>query len=387
MESTHSLKLKSLDLLKSNPRLQYLSPPLNPSVSTPPKGLIFHHDGRGLFASKTVDDLADELDSHGIRKLLDRDSRRNRGYVSYNHEIVGQTPPSRGNTDYTGECGDIPDNYFYAAAGPSNLHTEIWSEFGSEERNSSETIQPSRDQHIYPIVIFGKDQEASQEQQSSPMTLSQIIDHPRNPTFPTFPLHDLVSSTPDAHHPEEHSRETCASEIPCRLSSMEQLPSWHKSSKHPSFMQRPPTPPRRSPPRSPHSNVIEFTDQDEEPFTWGESPIIGTSIPPVLPRPEFPPSPGSMDESEGTWLAGRAIENAVRKSFAGSARATPFKRYRPGSASGRQGEYDGCGDGERVRQGNMVRRVEVVDTPNFDGVVGRISLESDGYEEVEIVLM
>ena len=83
ISSTRSLKVKSVDLFKSNPRLKYLSPDL-PPLPSQERGrtasrddtLEFRHDGRGLFASKTVAELADELDTHGLRKLLDRDSKR-----------------------------------------------------------------------------------------------------------------------------------------------------------------------------------------------------------------------------------------------------------------------------------------------------------------------
>src|SRR2546423_12858992 len=50
--SLRSLKVKSLDLLKSNPSLKYLAPQTASSGLDSRGELRFTHDGRGLFASK-----------------------------------------------------------------------------------------------------------------------------------------------------------------------------------------------------------------------------------------------------------------------------------------------------------------------------------------------
>ena len=145
---------------------------------------------------------------------------------------------------------------------------------------------------------------------------------------------------------------------------------------------------------------------------WGESPIIGLAIPGGA-RTDSPA------ESEGSWLSQRLdIEKAVRKSFGSPARrATPpiilESSPLPGAGLGKldviaaaamnarawaatQPDYEGNEYGEeegdelatpqvagveRVRQGSMVRTVEVLDSPNVEGVIGRVSIgESPEYE-------
>ena len=45
------------------------------------------------------------------------------------------------------------------------------------------------------------------------------------------------------------------------------------------------------------------------------------------------------------------------------------------------GTAGGGGEVERMRQGSMVRKVEVLDSPNVEGVIGRVSIgESPEYE-------
>src|SRR5277367_2258471 len=107
-----SRKVKSLDLLKSNPRLKYLVPETPPLTLSKGKEaereLQFKHDGRGLFASKTVANLADDLDTRALRKLLERDSKRYGRYRSSDElrnkysrrpDIPGEIPQSQGTMD------------------------------------------------------------------------------------------------------------------------------------------------------------------------------------------------------------------------------------------------------------------------------------------------
>ena len=106
MSSSRSLKVRSVDLLKPNPRLSYLAPPDPPNESKLPEQRIelqFRHDGRGLFAKKTVAELADTLDTKALRKLLERDMRRyqtvghlkDRYCLEPTRVLQGQIPQSR----------------------------------------------------------------------------------------------------------------------------------------------------------------------------------------------------------------------------------------------------------------------------------------------------
>ena len=113
------LKVRPFDILKSNPRLNYLGPTEPPTpISTPSKDLAFHHDGRVVFASNTVANIADQLDSHGLRKLMERDAKRHGqgryrsneelrvGFGRQSNEFARQTPRTRGksvSTHYTSD--------------------------------------------------------------------------------------------------------------------------------------------------------------------------------------------------------------------------------------------------------------------------------------------
>ena len=149
---------------------------------------------------------------------------------------------------------------------------------------------------------------------------------------------------------------------------------------------------------------------------WGGSPIIGVSIPSAgEARTDSPAG------SEGSWLSQRLdIEKAVQKSFGSPARretppiilesstlsvaggpgkpdvvtaaATNLRAWASTQLDG-EGNEDGDQEDkflspqiglERLRQGSMVRKVEVLDSPNFEGVTGRVSIgESPEYEPGE----
>ena len=143
-----SLKVKSLDLLKSNPRLKYLIPDLPPPPPSTARSseLQFHHDGRGLFAAKTVANLADDLDTSGLRKLLERDTRRYQSSYElrqnyYRRQMPGEIPQSRGNATISTEGyersfrGERPYNPFMDP-GPSTTIRPILRSDRSESMDS-----------------------------------------------------------------------------------------------------------------------------------------------------------------------------------------------------------------------------------------------------------
>ena len=160
------------------------------------------------------------------------------------------------------------------------------------------------------------------------------------------------------------------------------------------------------------SNAIDFPDEENE----DDNAII---------HPQWSENLGreSPVESEGSWLSGRMeIENAVRKSFhTTSTQRTPpiilessplpqviahsrlkidtisaavmnARTWSSASKPDYEGPgYESSGDEsgmrrERVRHGSAARKVEVVDSPTVEGVVGRVSgeiVERDG----EIILL
>ena len=186
--SSRSLKVRSVDLLKSNPRLSYLAPPDTPNESKLPEQRIelqFRHDGRGLFAKKTVADLADTLDTKALRKLLDRDMRRyktmgnlrDRYYVESTRVEHGGIPQSRGTLRT--EHGDAYESFGfpsersynpYADPGPSTIRPVLESDrvdtldqqgFGPPERSSASQHDKPADSgqerpDLPPILLTGK---------------------------------------------------------------------------------------------------------------------------------------------------------------------------------------------------------------------------------------
>ena len=151
--NVQSLKIKSIDLLKSNPRLKYVIPDIPPPPPSRSNELQFRHDGRGLFAAKTVSNLADELDTSGLRKLLDRDTRRYQSNYDLRKQyyrplnMAGQIPQSRGNTVSRRNTvsTDEYENYGYPSeraydpfpdAGPSTIRPVFGGSDRSESSNS-----------------------------------------------------------------------------------------------------------------------------------------------------------------------------------------------------------------------------------------------------------
>ena len=161
--SVRSLKVKSFDLLKSNPRLKYVIPDIPPLPPSRSNELQFYHDGRGLFASKTVANLADELDTRGLRKLLDRDMRRYQSSyelrkqyyypLRYMPERILQSrgdTVSRGNTVSTDgfESYGYPSERAYNPFSDSAPST-IRPVFGSSDRSESMDSQRFESSHSY----------------------------------------------------------------------------------------------------------------------------------------------------------------------------------------------------------------------------------------------
>jgi len=201
-QSMRSLKVKSVDLLKSNPRLSYLTPtPAPPPSRARNDELLFHHDGRGLFASKTVANLADDLDAHGLRKLLERDSRRRGQFRSSEHlrkqmyqfampEEIPSSPRAR---DYDSGYPIRDYENWFGDPGPSTIRPVLGSHRSSNSiesktrermdsgrsfandaipRESTDTMKrpPSRKPELPPILLFGQSSQA-QEPKESPILL------------------------------------------------------------------------------------------------------------------------------------------------------------------------------------------------------------------------
>ena len=520
-----------MDLLKSNPRLQYLAPD-TPTLALG-KGkevegeLQFKHDGRGLFASKTVANLADDLDTRALRRLLDRDAKRYGGYRSSNElrnrylpqqGVPGEIPEGRamdqngdddGVIDWEGKFQQYgtpiiltPDPNM-SPAGPSTIRVIPRSREPSEEllgsghfdqdsfrlpeqqqqqqqqqqqfhRESQATIRPRQQNNLPPILLFGQDRNQSPTEQQYPIkeespilllgpnsaqsyetTSTQPYPSSSPRTHPESPIQLLSQSLEPPTRPSplsfptettQEEYETAEEYSPHNLSSADDNDDddddteeeWHDSPVIPREKQ-PKVPwladlptPRPSSPESDVSHPIDFPDtsdhESDAPIEegifptqhsmWGESPIIGVSLPGV--RTDSP------IESEGSWLSQRLdIQEAVRKSFGGpgARRATPpiileSSPLPAATATGKAGlkkldvmdaaamnarawasarpDYEGNEDGadedqelappvpggvERVRQGSMVRKVEVLDSPSVEGVIGRVSIgESPEHE-------
>lgn len=201
-QSMRSLKVKSVDLLKSNPRLSYLTPtPAPPSSRAKNDELLFHHDGRGLFASRTVANLADDLDTHGLRKLLERDSRRHGQFRSSEHlrkqtyqsTLPEDIPSSPRPIDYDSGYPIRDYENLFGDPGPSTIRPVLGSDRSSNSiesqtrqrkdsgrsfaneatpRESTDTMKrpPSRKPELPPILLFGQSNQA-QEPKESPILL------------------------------------------------------------------------------------------------------------------------------------------------------------------------------------------------------------------------
>ena len=506
-----ALKVKSVDLLKSNPRLSYLTPPAPPPPTLArmkSDELTFHHDGRGLFTSKTVANLADELDTHGLRTLLERDSRRHSRYPSQGDlrrpssqsHIPGEIPSSPREREYEPyqQLNPISD------PGPSTIRPVLGSDrssgsmeerrqrmdsgkssnnvFPPERKESIDTIKrtPPRRPELPPILIFG--QSTHREPQQSPILLmgptsarstetqsthphslndspiqlfaARSSEHYESPQLsPRSPLErPPISSMPTdtVSIPEssiqENEYETADELLPSEGEDTpgqtpidtQSIDSWHDSPIipgaspiiHADSRQQTPKPkaPKSFSPlsteitpirvlqeemtprpntavhlepgsRSVHSDVesgiLNFEDDLHGPIfpepQWKDSPIIGSAFP-------VPPQSQGSASSEGSWLSGKKdIEEAVRKSFAGS----PARRASPilleaGTASGdgmvipsgiaesSHPDYEGVEyedenivndfPEESVRQGSAAKKVEVVDhRPSLEAIVGRVS--------------
>ena len=264
--------------------------------------------------------------------------------------------------------------------------------------------------------------------------LSQSLEPPPRPSPLSFPTETTQEEYETAEEYTPHNLSSADDEDDDADDTEEE---WHDSPVIPREKQ-PKVPwladlptPRPSSPESDVSHPIDFPDTSDhesdaaaeegmfptQHSMWGESSIIGVSLQGA--RTESP------IESEGSWLSQRLdIQEAVRKSFGGpgARRPTPpiILESSPllGATTGKPGlgklnvvgaaamnarawasarpDYEGSDYGadedeelappepgglERVRQGSMVRKVEVLDSPSVEGVIGRVSIgESPEHE-------
>ena len=243
MSSSRSLKVKSIDLLKSNPRLKYLNPDTPPPPTAKSDKLEFHHDGRGLFASKTVANLADELDTRGLRKLLERDMRRyqstydlrNQYNYYYRQQMSGEFPQSRGNTtirtdgyeSYLRGVGEEREYDLFIDPGPSRTsRPALPPTSGGRKRSESMNSRRFEPTHSYripddqqqqqkqsqfekkhnlsPILLLGKDRKVettepilrAEKSTTSPIILLAPNSAKSIETQSTLPHHERHQQTP-----------------------------------------------------------------------------------------------------------------------------------------------------------------------------------------------
>jgi hypothetical protein len=433
--SVQSLKVKSLDLLKSNPRLKYIVPDIPPPPPSRSNELQFHHDGRGLFASKTVANIADELDTSGLRKLLDRDTRRYQSSYDlkkqYNRPLnmSEQIPQSRGDTVSRG----------------NTVSTDGYESYGYPSERAYNPFPDFDASMIRPV--FQSSRSGSMDSQRFDLTQSYRMseDSQRREARPQDPIdnsHGNHNLPPTLLFGKDQNGKTSVDLEPPSLAKEESpivilTPNSAKSTRSQSALLRSPTETSNQrlfehdlgladvntgPSDTESFNAIESDEEDDyhlpilHPYaTWGQSPITSISLPSTLgtESPTFSGSRDSPVESEGSWLSRRIdIEKAVLKSFQVTSRRTPpillesstlsqSKGHSPlkintvvGAAvtqdqawpSANEPVYGRKENGssgikiigirERIRQGSAARRVKVVDIPHVEGIVGRVSGES-----------
>jgi hypothetical protein len=474
ISSVRSLKVKPVDLLKPNPRLKYLTPDPPPPPTAQSNELEFRHDGRGLFALKTVANLADELDTRGLRKLLDRDMRRYQSNYElrkqyYRQQIPGEIPQSRGNmtisTDgyegsfrqrynpFTDPEPSTPTRPFHGRSDRSNsmdsrrfdssqayrMPDEEHTSAGQSDKNTREkhnlppillfgkprkmeNVEPTPlDSNTSPIILLAPNSAKSTETQSttprSPEAAAfQVLSQPNH--NPSQPLRPPIFSfpteiTPLAQETEYETAEEFGSETPRDLSDHEH--EWNDQPVLPSELTPKASGQRLSnqdpwlayttslgPSDTESSNAIDFPDDEDDEAIFQPHAVWAENL-----------GRESPVESEGSWLSGRMdIERAVRKSFNSiSPRGTPpiilessplsqvagnsplkintimaavaanAQAWSSASKPDHEGiEYESSDDEsgirEKVRQGSAARRVEVMDSPSIEEMMGEVIEES-----------
>jgi hypothetical protein len=344
--SIRSRKVKSLDLLKSNPRLKYLAPETPPLVLSKGKEaereLQFKHDGRGLFASKTVANLADDLDTRALRKLLERDSKRYGRYRSSDElrnkysprqDVPGEIPQSQGSMEPTDENDGVIDwegrfdrfgtpiistpDPGMSTLGLSTIRAVPRSREPSEEllgsghfdqdsfrlpehqprRESEATIRPRRQQpNLPPILLFGKDRNTSPTNQQHQLTKEEtpiILLGPNSAqsyeTASTQPLYDTSFPQPFSS-PRTHAETT-----PIQLLSQPLSPPPLR----PPILSYPTETTQEEYETAEEYTVSSDNASDETEEEWHDSPVIPREKQPKAPWLADLPTPRpSSPESE-----------------------------------------------------------------------------------------